>query len=478
MSERSSNLSLSGLPKPSGIRRPILFEILFLLFVVSFFPKLASDSLETSQIMFVYYGLVFLGFVLAGQRLLGSLKSWTVRILILFLLFETARMFYGVALMHPSGTGDLLKQVSIRYVWAPLPWLLYGGFFLLGFLVFQFKGSAHRLLWVLSLCGFVLAITAIPPLLIYGHFGYVDALGRGSFFPGFVYFQPWVEKYLVSRFAHANYVSDVLAFGFFPALGILFYCLQRLMESKDTSKGDWHSALPFLGLLTLFSGSIALAVILILSRGAIISFVSAFLVFLIVLGSKYSFRAHKMMIILALFCIAAGFVVWAANLSATWKEVWSSEKEITEVKEGTSFSTNREAAVRALKIYKHYPLWGAGTKGYSVISKSYATPGSDPYIMRDLKVFCHYLQVLAEEGAGAYLYFLFILTYFLEIGRGLSKTRSRFQFAAGLSLGAIALMILLHAAVKPVMEYFAIAAPVYIFMGASLGVVSKEFVAS
>ena len=70
---------------------------------------------------------------------------------------------------------------------------------------------------------------------------------------------------------------------------------------------------------------------------------------------------------------------------------------------------------------------------------------------------------------------LFLAAYFVEAAVGLWRSQSRFQFIAGLALCMPVLMILAHAAVKPVMEYFAIAAPVYLFMGATLGVLRSDF---
>ena len=125
-------------------------------------------------------------------------------------------------------------------------------------------------------------------------------------------------------------------------------------------------------------------------------------------------------------------------------------------------------------IFRTFTLWGVGTRGYAGVAALYATPGIKHYFLSDYLAMCHYLQKLAEEGSGAFLYFLALLIYFLETAAGLFRVKSRFQFMAGLSLAAPVLMVLAHAAVMPVMEFFATALPVYIFMGTSLAVLHEE----
>ena len=88
---------------------------------------------------------------------------------------------------------------------------------------------------------------------------------------------------------------------------------------------------------------------------------------------------------------------------------------------------------------------------------------------------CHYLQVLAEEGSGAFLYYLFLLAYLAEMAKGLWGTQSRFKFIMGLSLFAPVLMILMHAAINPLMQRFSTSMLVYMTMGAGLGVLRKDF---
>ena len=70
---------------------------------------------------------------------------------------------------------------------------------------------------------------------------------------------------------------------------------------------------------------------------------------------------------------------------------------------------------------------------------------------------------------------MFLGAYFVEVVSGLLGTRSRFQFMAGLSLVMGVAMILIHSSIHFLMEQFSISMLVYIYMGASLGVLSKDF---
>src|SRR3989338_3953686 len=93
----------------------------------------------------------------------------------------------------------------------------------------------------------------------------------------------------------------------------------------------------------------------------------------------------------------------------------------------TSFSINREGAHRAIEIYKHSPVWGVGTRNYRHASLAFARPGTESWAMSRLQAMCHYLQLLAEEGIGAFIYFLMIGVYFFEMSRGLIRADGRFQ---------------------------------------------------
>ncbi len=317
-------------------------------------------------------------------------------------------------------------------------------------------------------------MNAIPALLIKGHAGYLGADGKpGFFYPAF-YFNDYLSKYLLSRFSHVNYTGDVIAFGVFPALGLFFYALYLFREKREKPLAS--CTLP-----ALFCGVTALAVILFFSRGTIICFSMAFLVYLLTLFVKFPSRIQSIFTLAALVLVLI-FLFWAGNLGKVWNEIGTLQRETEVTNTHTSSSTNREGARRALRIYRAYPLWGVGTDGYSNVSLRFATEGtairnldSDFMAMAEFRAMCHYLQVLAEEGIGAFFYFLFLLAYFFESIRGFFKTKSRFQFISSLSLFAPVFMVLSHAAINHLMQQFSISVLVYLLMGATLALFQPDF---
>ena len=458
------------------------FEFLFFIFIVSLFFKLGANTLEHTATRISYVVLILFGLLsLSIKKRFSELsKSPAVFFFFSFLGFEIVRSLWAFYALKVEGLQDSLSLPLHLYLFSPLSWLLYFGFFLVGFLFLKQRKETSRLLWLLSWCGFVLAIAAIPPLLTrgVGQPGYLGPHEEVSFFPSFVYFHSFVKKYLISQYAHPNYVGDIIALGFFSALGLFFYSLQRYLGALKSGKDYERPPISSLALWGMMTGATALAVILLFSRGTMIAFSLVFLISLFVTSAKFFSRAQIGLTLIA-FMVVAGFLFWAANLQKTWKEVASSKEEIAKAEVQSSFGTNREGAKRALATYKAFPMWGVGTQGYAAIAKKFATPGSNKlYVMSNLQAHCHYLQVLAEQGVGAYLYFLFLISYFFEVGIGLFKSKSRFQFLAALSLSMPVLMILIHAAIKPVMEYFAIATPVYLFMGLSLAILRSDLARS
>ena len=277
----------------------------------------------------------------------------------------------------------------------------------------------------------------------------------------------------MGRFAHANYTGDVIALGFFPALGLLFYSLNRFRRKKGHSKETTKASMASLALPAIFVATTALAAIWIRSRGTVLCFSAAFLVYLFCLLLKFPSRTQMVSSLAALLLIT-GFLLWAGDIQATWKELQTVENEF-DASKPASLSTNREAAKRAVAIYGAHPLWGVGTGGYSRVSERFATPGTERDAMAKFKAMSHYGQLLAEEGTGAFFYFLFVGGYFFEISRGLRKTQSRFQFMSGIALFCAVLMVLLHASIHYLMQRFAISMLVYLLMGASLRVLRPDF---
>lgn len=441
--------------------------LLFLIFVGSLFLKLGADTLEHPPLRIVY--LVFLGAGLLTQfkkeRLSSVYKSPTALAFLSFFAFQMVRLLWAWWQMGVRGLETGVMLPLNRYLSSPIIWLIDIGFFIFAFLLFKSRKQMRHLLWTLAGCAFILALTAIPPILIRGGHGYPGPNGEYSFFPPPVYFHEIMSRYFVSRFAHSNYIGDVVAMGFFPALGIFFYALQQLKEKFS---------FPTLALSGLLVATEALAIILFFSRATIVCFAVTFLIFIAATLLKYPSRI-QVGFALAVFMLVGGFLFWAGNIQKTVKEVQTLEAELDESKVDSSSATNREGAKRAIAIFQTFPLWGVGTKGFSGVSDLYATPGVQHFFITTYLAMCHYLQVLAEEGSGAFLYFLALLAYFLETAVGLFRAKSRFQFMAGLSIAMPVFLILAHAAVKPVMEFFAIALPVYILMGVTLAVLRPDF---
>jgi len=446
-------------------RRPAasLSEFAFLLFISLFFLKLGSDTLEQPESRIAYLAFLAVGILVALPRLnLRQLfQSPAVFLFLVFLGFQIARLSWAAWQIGVRGLEDSVTLPLHRYLASPITWFIYIGFFLMSFFLFREREETQHLLWSLAWCGFVLAVVAIPPLLIKGGYGFAWPSGRASYFPPFFYFHPVVGKYFIASYANSNYIGDVVAMGFFPALGIFFY---RLQQKKSFTS---------LALPSLFVATEGLAIILFFSRSTIVCFAAAFTLFLLLTLIKFPSRIQLVFAGLA-FILVVGFFLWAGNVNKTWKELQTLRGETDESKV-TSFWVNREGAERSLAIFRTFPVWGVGTRGYESVSDLYATVSTNDAPMASFKAFCHYLQTLAEEGAGAFLYFLFLIAYVLETGWRLFKTKSRFQFMAGLSLYSLVLMVLIHAVGKPLMDYFGVATPVYILMGVTLAILHGNF---
>lgn len=443
-----------------------LFHLLFFFFIASFFLTLGSDETGPLGARMGVGGGLLVGFYLCFRKEIRSLslKSLSLWFFLSFFIFELIRFvwaFWRMAL----GAEQKDSLILLAHLSSPLVWAFYLGFFSITLVVSHRRKWTERLLWLASWCGFLLALSALPPLLRTGSAGYIVREGRGVFFPPVLYSHWIFSKYLLGHYAHPNHAGDVIALGFFPAAGLFLYGLHGLHRKKLSPTS--------LGLVATFTGATALAVILFFSRGTILSFSIAFALFFLVTLVKFPSRT-QLIFSGAVFVAVLIFLIWAGNLPGVWKELGTLKTE-TNVTERTSFSTNREGARRGLRIYRDHPLWGVGTEGYAIVSERYATPGSEQLYMAKVRTMNHFLQILAEEGTGALLYFLFLGAYFVEVVSGLLGTKSRFQFMAGLSLVMGVVMILIHSSIHFLMEQFSISMLVYIYMGASLGVLSKDF---
>lgn len=442
--------------RPANVLRGV-FEVAFLVYIASFFFMLGADLPKPVYTRaYVGAGLVVFYLFLCRKDLV-----WKRCELVPALFFAG---FIGYQLVHWFvGIGS--EKSALNHMFLAL-WLVYLGCFAMAFFLFTSTRAVTHLQWVLAWSGFVLAMNAIPTFLVRGHAGYsMDDQWVGFLHP-FFYANPTLSTYVFGRYAHPNIVGDVIALGFFPALGLLFYSLHAL----KTRRSGAVSSVRYTTLILsgLFAATTALAVIWLRSRGTLVCFLALFLFFQVVAVAKFSSRTQWIAVAVALSLITF-FLIWAGDIQATWKEMQTLQNEVDTAKQGSSLE-NREGAKRALAIYRAHPFWGAGPEGYPALSRRFATPGTEHMELASLTPLCHYLKLLAEEGVGAYLYFCFILAYYVRIGLGLFHTRSRFQFLAGLSLSVAVSQILMHAFINHLMQNFAVSLPVYVLMGASLAV--------
>jgi len=404
----------------------------------------------------------------------GSFGSLTLLAFLSFLGFQFIRFIWAVWQVLGRGLTDSATLPLMRYLEAPLEWLFFLACFVLSFWFFFRRSSVGRLLWTLSLGGFFLALNAVSPLLIHGKAGYSLAEGGRTFFYPLFYSHSLLQKYVFSPFGHPNYMGDFTALGFFAGLGLFFYLLQRLIEQRKKGASiDSSASWALLGLVFIMTATNAAATVLFLGRGTLICFFFASLVYFFFLFLKYRSRTVGILILIVLL-LSLGFIYWVIDWSVVFREIQTINKEFDPA-QVTSFSTNREAAERALTIYRVHPLWGVGTDGYAAVSELFATAGTEALVTAKIRAMSHYLTLLAEEGGGAYLYFLFLLFYFWEIAKGLWGIQSRFQFLSGLSLAASALMFFAHAGIFYTLQLFSVSSLLYVLMGASLGILRRDF---
>ena len=452
------------------------FNLFFFCFIALLFLSLGVDTPAHVQFRMGYGGLLLVGAALLFPKDLksGLLQSPAALCFFLFVGFELVRLLWTGWEMALGGLRDTPALPLNRYLSSPWGWIISFAFLILSLSRFKDRSEAGKLLWVLAGCGFVLALNAIPSLLMTGKAGYLRPDGRMGFFYPLFYFHPLAERYLLGTFAYPNHTGDLVAVGFYAGLALLLYFLQGLKEKKGRRGEGLFESVPAgpLGLIFAMVALAAAAVVLFFSRGAILCFIFSLVLYLSIFLFRSASRTGKLLA-LAAFILIVGFTTWLVDLGDVWKEIQTLRHE-TAAGAATSFSTNREAAKRALAIHRLSPLWGVGTEGYESVSRFFATPGTENMTTAEYRAMSHYLTLLAEEGAGAYFYFFFLLAYFFEVFRGMLKVKSRFRMTAALSLSVAVLMILAHASITNLMQQFSVSMLVYILMGASLGVLREQ----
>ncbi len=350
------------------------------------------------------------------------------------------------------------------YLEAPLKWAFYFGFFSVTRFFFNSKARIWKLMDVLVWASLFLVANLIGPLLKTGLMGYKVGTQEYLFHPVF-YKIPEISRFVLGYVTHSNYAGDLIGIGFFSGLGLVFYIFQ---SAENRNARHWTSLALRLTLMLLTGACI----LLLFSRGTMIFFAFSLVLFFAAFLVKFP-KTKIMGSAILIFFLIFGFFKWAGNMNDAVKELVTLDKETT-LKTG-SLAHNQEGAARAMRMVWAYPVWGVGTDGYRAYARQYASPGGKMLGLADYSAICHYFQILANEGIGAYFYFIFLGAYFFEVLAALWATKSRFKFMAGTALLCIVVMILGHASIAFLMEQFPIALLVYIVMGASLAVLGGDF---
>jgi len=452
------------------------FEFAFLTFVFSFFLVLGSDFPHQvwfrEQLGLVLLVLGLVGWMLRDRRTDRAEIPLCVWLFFGFVVFELFRQGWGICHVALLKKSAALPASTARFLKAPFQWLFYFSFFLVGFLFFHTRDRARRFLWLCGWIGFFLAVNVIAAVLLRGEPWYVMDQGRVVFFhPGF-YFNPAVAKYLLGSFVHTNYVGDIVAIGFFSSLGVLFYCFHA-KQPKRTMSAFLVTMEPSFWLSLTFCLVSSLAVFMLMSRGSILFF-GVGLVFWAAVYLKRFYSARQLILVLGMVVGLGLFCVSVWNMGRVGGEMKTLGAEFR-LSSGQSLTTNVEGAKRALKIFLAHPMLGVGTGGFEDVSQKFASSGSASFPILQFKAMSHYLQLLAEEGVGALIYFVFLAAYFVEVLKRLFRLESQFQFMAGAALTTCVLVVLGHATINHLMQRFSVSVLVYILMGVSLGLLRRDF---
>lgn len=461
-------------------------EFLFL-FSFSFFLLALGSAFPSHDPIRVFLSLLWIAFILIlfPRETLAGIKPPGISIFIffIFLIFIVIRamLAWFHLLSFPAVLPPILFAQSF-FLWG----LYFLGFFC-SFVFFNHKSVLTHWFILSAALSFLMAFNMVLPLS--QHLGdphYQINNQRSLFYPA-LYFHPWIKTYILPLFSHPNRIGDVLAIGFFPALGLLFYTFTKfkqrvktaLIREEKPSTQEWK----LFALYGTFVLVIGAAILLLYSRGTILCLAVVFIASFILLAVKFPSKTQWGF----LFVFLVGgflFFSWAGNLQKAWQEVRTLKEEqavlsrnlTQEVYKSRSIYINQEAARRAIRIQRQYPLWGVGTGGYQKIARNYSSAGDYKALaLASASAMSHYFQLLAEEGIGAFIYFAFLLVYFGELLWGFFRTKSHFKFIAALSLSAPVLVILSHAAIIDTMQRFSVAMPVYMLMGASLAALRKDF---
>lgn len=450
------------------------FQFYFITLTFLFLLTLGSDISTQKALRMSLCTALLLPIIAKPQRIFSEFKLSNLAILFFFgmVSFQFLRVLY---FFSTGRTGD--DSFFPLYVESLKRWGCYFIMFVAGAVLFRNKKSVN--MFSLAILGgtFFISVNAIPALLMFeGRAGY-EAGEQIVFFYPYFYFNELIGNYVLGKFAHPNYTGDLVSIGFFVGMGGFFYLLNNYRERKndlDFDQEERRNAVAAMSLRIFVSIVSVAAVVLFFSRGTILSFALVSLTFLLIIVIKI--RSVAVTSIVVVFLLGAiGFLSWSTNLGAVWKELQTLEREVDAESAG-SFDTNKEGIHRALGMYADHKLWGVGTRGYKKLAEQYATEGSwDKLWFARVQSMCHYVHTLAEEGAGAYFYFLFILCFLLSGATILLKTGSQYKFILCLAMISPVVMVFLHASFNHLMQRFSMSMIIYSLMGVSMGLFRKDF---
>lgn len=391
-------------------------------------------------------------------------------------IFQIVRA--GFFYINPSLLAD--DQINF-YQESLFRWSCYFIIFTASSMIFTSKRFVNWFSNVLLASSFFIAINAIPALFAntQGTAGYeIEGGGRVFFYPLF-YFHDWVGKFFLGKFAHPNYTGDLIAIGFFVAMGTATYLVREFLDRKKKQDLEFNLDVRrnFLAsiLFRVFIASVvATAAVMFFSRGTILCFAVVVLIYFVSLMIRFKSIFITTLSIL-LVCGTCAFVAWSVDTKELFQEMQTLEGEM-DSEQLSSFSSNREGFKRAIGIYKDHKIWGVGTRGYKQYSELYASEGTLKTLwFTKNQSMNHYVHTLAEEGLGAWFYFAFVICFFIFVMHGLISTRSYYKFVMILSYLAPVVMILLHATFNHLMQRFSMSMIVYALMGVCLGLCREKF---
>ncbi len=425
---------------------------------------------------------ITLGFIVmavfVSSRFPFSIKSPVVPrpavIFLLFLCFVSARFLwggYGFVFQKETWNAALIQGYTVN----SLIWFFYFALFVFSSRFFVIQKRIEVLLSTLTIAAAFVTLNVLPPLLLKGEYGYPSPSGDAAYlFHPLLSSHALLYEYIFGLWSNMNWVGDFLAFGTFAGFGRGFYEFYKISRSDQYGRPhaqNWGRML----LNFCFSAVSSAAVFLLLSRGTIVFFLISLVFFISFLMARTPFRGRTALFII-FFAVFIGLAGWAGKIDRAVSEVQTIDTEIHK-ETRRSLSVNQEGARRALRMFQKYPLLGIGKDNYAKASEDFAAEGIQNWRSRLASEQClsHYMQVLAEQGSGAFLYFLFLGSYVLAVLKGMWTVKSRFQMIAALALAAPVFLVLGHVAINDLMDRFSMPSLMFLCMGASLAVLSPGF---